>query len=374
MTHSRGEAQAAFLGETRHMLWCDLVAQIGADMDLATGRAIDCLREMASRSVDREQLSALRLHLEGARRTAHSARQIARVAEGAARGDSERLCMAESMRAVLSEREPEIKRHGIAIDHSLPVSHVLADRAAVGLLLRAIVSWTLEHADGAAQLRLDRSAHGGGGTLACRFRRKAFVRPRSRFGGAATSGATWQLLWHLAQALGWELRGGDDAGQDGPTSWLLLAYPLVQAPTARSAVEAVELTAPAPLSSDHNAAVLVVGSEACMQAQIADSVAGFGIELVCIASAQEAAQRCSRLAPRIVVGERQMVEEVRGRLGNATLARYTTFIEVSDEGGAFEFDAAATGHVAHVGRDALAAALPIALLIGMSHPPGGLPL
>ena len=62
------------------------------------------------------------------------------------------------------------------------------------------------------------------------------MRRRSRFGGPANWGASWQLVCQAVQALGWEMHSGDLRG----TTWLRLGFDCMAASTL-PAVEVTEL-------------------------------------------------------------------------------------------------------------------------------------
>src|SRR5258706_2551083 len=207
--------------DASHLLWCDLVSQIGAEVELLMRDATELVRRAAAGRHDPERWSALSRQIARARAVGAATRQIGRLAEGGHRtAPPGRLLLSGLLRQLLAERAAEFQGCGVQVAHLLPVTWVVAERPLVTSLAQSMLSWALEHAESEVTLLLQRDAAAARATLLCRLRHRATSRPCSRFGGPAAWGAHWQLVRQLAQALGWDLRSGDG----GPDSWLALEF------------------------------------------------------------------------------------------------------------------------------------------------------
>ena len=239
-------APAVSAGHSARLLWCDLVRQIGRETEETVSGVLDELQEgLRSGYVDQQLLTDLRRSLQRAKQIGIATRQIAFIAAGSVRQAPEKVALADVLRGAVAHRAHQARARRLTVDRVFQPVDVLCHRELVATLADSMVSWSLEHAMRRVEIGLQRN--GSAARLTCRFEHRTVASKVSRFGGAAAWGATWQLMRHAAEALGWALRCGDEE----ECTWLALDFSAVPE-DLRPALEVTELASDA-LPSDFRA-------------------------------------------------------------------------------------------------------------------------
>jgi hypothetical protein len=224
--------------DSAQLLWSDVLRQVGWETEDALERALTRLEGSAQQGRMRPaEVDELRSLLGQLRDVGSASRQVASVLEGSLYGLTRRMALDAEIQALMAERLPRFRRQRRSCIRHLTRLEVMADEALVRVFLEALLLWALERTAGDIELCLEPVQAAGRGQLLCRFRHRADVRRRSRFGGPAHWGANWQLACQCARALGWALRSGDADG----IAWVTVEFDCVPQ-EALPAMEAVELT------------------------------------------------------------------------------------------------------------------------------------
>ena len=259
-----GPGTAVANADGAHLLWCDVVAQIGCEMEETVDSVIDQMRAMMSTGrLDRQAMLDLRCSLRRAKQISTNSRYIAHLAGRPSRVVGDAVQLADIVRDVIAEREADIRSHGAVFTRALPGVEIVADRALLVTLIHAVITWALEQASGSVAVCLEPSPKSA--RLSCRFRHRVEGPRRSRFGGPATWGSSWHLVRHAAQALHWTMRTGDD----DENTWLHLDFPYRPA-SEPSAFDAIEVAAAAPAGTPERSFVLFVGPVLELHCEVRD--------------------------------------------------------------------------------------------------------
>jgi hypothetical protein len=360
-----GPGHAVPCADGAHLLWCDLVAQIGCEMEETVDTVIGQMRALLSAgTLDRQSALDLRLSLRRAKQISTNSRHIAHLAGRTGRAAAEPVAVADVIRDAIADRAADIHACGVSVARSLPGVEATADRALVTTLAHAVITWALEQASGQVTLALEPSA--ASARLVCRFRHRRSAGRRSRFGGPATWGSSWHLVRHAAQSLQWTMRTGDDDEH----TWLGLEF--ASRPTRElPPFDAIEVAAAPRAQADgvpQRSFVLLVGLPPEMHGEVRDAVRDSGMELAFCAGADEARGRMDARLPRVVVFGGQCPEADVQRLHADARGRAApmAFIRIEDGTDAFEVSDMARGAVARIGRRGLASSLPVALLLALA--------
>lgn len=231
------EATAAGAVDSARLLWCDVLRQVSWETEDALDRVLDRLeRAMKGGKVRSCDLAELRTALQRMKGLGNAGQQIAGVVEGSLYGLTRRVALGPLIHALAAERREDFRERQIACVRHLMAVDVVADDNLLRVFLRAAIGWALERSSGDVMLRLEVDAHPGRAHLTCRFPHQYDKRRRSRFGGPANWGASWQLVCQAVQALRWEMQSGDLRG----TTWLRVSFGCL-AVSRLPAVEAIEL-------------------------------------------------------------------------------------------------------------------------------------
>lgn len=219
------------------LLWCDVLRQVGWEtedaLDSALTRLEGALRQGRLKSTD---LADVRAVLQRLKEVGSASQQIAGVAEGSLYGLTRRIALPQLIQSLVAERHEDFRqRRTSCIRHLAPVD-VVADDNLLRVFLQAVIGWSLERSSGDVELRVEPAEQAGRGRFSCQFKHRNDMRRRSRFGGPANWGASWQLVCQSAQALGWEMRSGDAQN----LTWLNVEFECIMSPEL-PAVEAIEL-------------------------------------------------------------------------------------------------------------------------------------
>jgi hypothetical protein len=349
--------------------WRELTAQIGREVAGPLSSALERVIQLTTTGrIDRPGLRLLRAEIERARRIGIVSQQLARFTSKRLRQSHERLNLASTLQAALAYRQREIASRGIHVKQSTRAIEVLVDPAMLFSLLNAMLDWAIESARSTVDLRVDLKTWPVHGRISCSFTH-AGADDTAPDGApvAALDSLNWHLVTQIARVMGLELGREDD-----PTrAKLVLVFPR----TVNDELEgmsAVELDHgdgsslnSKPLAGSQ---VLVVAARREVRVQVRNAIANMGLVVDFVGSVEEAVDFCREGLPHAIIfeaalrGERldQLAEDLRAELPGFS------FVEIVEEGNAFEISGFNGMSHARVGRDGLAHSLPSALVFELS--------
>ncbi len=353
--------------------WQDLASQIGAEIAGPLTAALERIHALTTTGrIDRTSLRALRDEVERARQTGMLGQQLARFASGRLRQSHERLQLAETLKGVLAHRARETQARGIALKPSLKPADVIVDASLLFSLLNTTLDWALANARSPIEFQIEIKTWPAHAMLSCRFAHRMADQPNA---GAATkdvpAGAldslTWRFLQQTAMTMGLPLERHDD------TVHTLLSIEFPRTASAEIAgvttMEIDEGFAPSsnskPLAGSH---VLVVAADRDLRALVRGAIGNMGLIVDFVASVDEMSDFCREGLPHAVVIDADQADERfhAFREQVATELPEFVFIEIVDGDEPFQMSAFSDTNTARVGRRALAASLPSALMFELS--------
>jgi hypothetical protein len=344
-----------------------LVSQIGAEIAAPLTAALERINTLISTGrIDRQSLRALREEVEVARQVGMTGQQLTRFASGRLRQSHERLQLADVVAGVLAHRTRETQARGITLKPALKPVDVIVDASLLFSLLNATLDWALSHARSQVEFSVELKAWPASARLHCRF----MPQPTDALADAPHLGfdtLTWRLLEQTAWTMGLSIERREEGGVAGVT----FEFPRTvnQEIEGVSALEIDDGFAPSsnsqPLAGSH---VLVIASRRDVRVQIRDSLRNMSLIIDFVSSVDEAINFCREGLPHAIVieaiqsGERFAAfrEEITREVPDFV------FIEIIEEGSAFEMSGFSGSGTARVGRDVIASSLPSALLFELS--------
>ena len=365
----------ASIGSESDEHWRDLISQIGSDIGSALTSALERVNTLATTGrIDRGGLRALREEVELARRVGMIGQQLARYASGRIHQQAEQVSLTQLLREVLLQRGREASARQLELRQSLRPAEVVADATLLHALAQAVVDWALEHARQSIEFRIDFKAWPAHARLVCRF---AHGHDGALPGDvvARTDHASHldSMSWRLVQQLAWTLHleiSREDAPQQTELS---LVFPRTVNEEQIEGVSAVELDQgfgvsenSKPLAGSH---VLVVASRRDLRGDIREATRHMGLLVDFVNSVEEAEEFCRDALPHAIVYESALAGDRFNRLREGIYAEVPgfVFIEIAEEGKAFEMAGEGTRRQALVGRDSVTDSLPSALLFELSR-------
>jgi CheY-like chemotaxis protein len=344
-----------------------LVAQLGGEVANALSTALERVNALATTGrIDRSDLRALRDEIELARRIGMMGQQVSRFASGRVRVTQERLDLTGMLRAAMQQRSREIEARGIEVRQQLRPAEVVGDATLTFSLLQAMLDWAFEHARSRVDFAIDTKPWPVQARLACSFAyRQADEAADDQ---PALDTMSWRLLQQTANLLGLALGREDRGGR----SQVLVEFPQ----TVGSQIEgvtAVELDDPSgqvenskPLAGSH---VLVVAARKELRNLVRESLRPLGLMLDYVTSVEQAREFCAGGMPHAVVHEAALGGDGFEALRQELLAEVPTlaFIQITDDGKAFEVRNVGDRQFASVGRAAIVDSLPSALLFELAR-------
>ncbi|RZU00548.1 hypothetical protein EV670_1258 [Rivibacter subsaxonicus] len=363
------DSEAASGGSLAADAWPELAAQIGREVGGPLSAALERVIQLTTTGrIDRGGLRALRAEIERARRAGMVAQQLARYASKRLRQSHERLNLAGTLQSVLAQRSREVGSRGIQVRQSTRPIEVLVDPALLFGLLNALLDWAIECAHASIDFGVDTRSWPAHGCVLCRFTHE----PRQEDALADIDAPTLDSLnWHLlrqgAAAMGLLL----DREVDGNRVSLALEFPR----TVNESIEgvtAIDLEDgfgtslnSKPLAGSH---VLVVAARREMRMAVRSAIADMGLLLDFVGSVDEAIGFCREALPHAIVFEAALRSERLDTLADEIRDEVPgfAFVEVAEEGEAFEVSGFNGQNYARVGRDGLAKSLPSAIVFELS--------
>ena len=368
-------AKAAARGDERRseqQRWQDLASQIGAEIAAPLTAALERIQALATTGrIDRASLRALRDEVERARQTGMLGQQLARFASGRLRQSHERLHLAETLKGVFAHRARETQARGIVLKPSLKPADVIVDASLLFSLLNTTLDWALANACSQIDFQIDIKTWPAHAVLTCRFAHRMADQPASKAAPVDRSpgldSLTWRFLQQTAMTMGLPLERQVDA----LTATLSLEFPRTASAEIAgvTTMEIDEGFAPSsnskPLAGSH---VLVVSARRELRAQVREAIGNMGLIVDFVSSVDEMTDFCREGLPHAVVVEAAQVDErfEAFREQIATEVPEFVFIEIVDEGDTFQMSAFSESNMARVGRQALSASLPSALMFELS--------
>jgi hypothetical protein len=352
--------------------WRELVGRLGADIAAPLTAAIERVHALATTGrIDRHNLRVLRDELEAARQIGIMGQQLARFGSGRLRQSHERMHLTQTLKGVLTHRAREIRARGIELVQYLRPIEVIADASLLFGLLTGMLDWALANAQASVELRVDMKPGLSQARLTCRFARRAADAVRIETPSAWLSVGLDSLTWRLVQQTAWTMGLTVERVDESNHTTLMLDFPR----TVNDQVEGVSTTelyqriAPSahakPLAGHQ---VLVVASRRDVRAQVIEALRSTGLIIDVVPSIAEAAEFCHDGLPHAIVYESALGGERFDELRDGLLAEAPelAFIEIAEEGNDFEISSFTGAHATRVGRDAIVASLPSALMFELS--------
>ena len=370
-------AQAAGRGEpangprSEHERWHALVSEMGAEIAAPLTTALERVNSLTSTGrIDKQSLRALREEVEAARQIGMIGQQLTRLASGRVRQTHERLQLADVLNGTLAHRARETQARGIHVRPSLTPADVIVDASLLFSLLNTTIDWALANAQSQIDFSIDIKTWPVHARLTCRF----VHRPVDELADGAHAEAPRgldSLHWRLLEQTAWTM-GLLVERKDAPhVTTLTLEFPHT-ASTEIEGVSAVEINdgfAPSsnsqPLAGSH---VLVISARREMRVLIRDALRNMSLIVDFVNSVDEAAAFCREGLPHAVVIESIQAGARFENFRDEILAEVPdfVFIEIVEEGAAFEMSGFGGAPTARVGREVLASSLPSALLFELS--------
>lgn len=354
--------------------WRELIGQIGSDIGVTLTSALERVTALATTGkIDREGLRALRDEIERARRVGMIGQQMARYASGRIRQAPEQLSLTTLMREVLVQRGRETAARQLDVRQSMRPVEVVADATLLHALAQAVLDWVLELARHSVEFRIELKPWPPHALLICRFDHA----PEATLPAAVVArtdhlAALDTMSWRLVQQIARTLKLGLERA-DGPRECTLtLEFPRTVTEQIEG-VSAVELDQgfaasenSKPLAGSH---VLVVAARRDLRGDIRDATRHMGLLVDFVNSVDEAEEFCRDALPHAIVYESALAGDRFRRLCDEISAEVPSFvfIEVAEEGNAFQLSGEGERRHALVGRDAVAESLPSALLFELSR-------
>ena len=371
---SSGGRRAPMIATDPH----DLVAQLGSEVAAVLSNALERVTTLATTGkIDRASLRALRDEVDHARRAAIMGQQCSRLAAGRVRVAHERLNLTNLLREALRQRGREIESRGIEVRQVLAPAEVSSDTTLAFSFLQAVLDWCFEHAVSRVDLALDVRSWPARARLVCSFAFEHPDRVDTNFAaleaerGRTVETMSWRLLHQTAAILGLTVQRKDDAGR----TTLTVEFPETLPARVDSLITSTE-TEPdepgnlfansQPLAGRH---VLVVAPRREVRNTVREAVRSMGLMVDYVTSLEEAAQFCRASMPHALVYEGSLRGERFERLRREWLDAVPNlaFVQIAEQGKAFELLHEAGRQFASVGRDAIVQQLPSALSFELSR-------
>lgn len=356
--------------------WLTLVGKVGADIAEPLTDALEQVRALgAGGAIDASKLRQLRMTIERARQIGMAAQQLTRFASRRIRVSHERLQLDAMVMDVLLHRAREADARGLVMPDQVDTrpAEVLADASLLFSLLNTMFDWVLRHARGQLRFSVDIRTWPANARLRCSFDTTEAdadidADGRRALAAAAFDSLTWRLLEQIAYTMDLLLA----RFADGPVVELSLEFPR----TANHSLEGVSsvdlsdssMAAPnsMPLVGSH---VLILASRREVRMQIRHAIHHMGLLVDLVSSVEEAVDFCQEAIPHAIIFEGILEGERLAQLRSELWAEVPNmaFVEITEEGDAFEMSDSRTGNVACVGREALETSLPSVLLYELSR-------
>ncbi|HET8871615.1 MAG TPA: hypothetical protein VFM48_14300, partial [Aquabacterium sp.] len=316
-------------------------------------------------------LRALRQEVEQARQAGIWSQQIARLASGRVRQSLEQVHLTHTVQSVLAYRARELQGKGITLTQALLPVEIRVDPSMLFSLLNNLVDWWMENALGQVEVQVDCTHWPERARLRCKFKHHPLDQSESVNLDECQTDLTsmnWHVLDQTARTMGVLV----DRQINATRVTLSLEFPNV----VTDRLSELDLSdAPhgfadsvnsKPLAGSH---VLAIASRRDLRVQIREALRSMGLVLDFAVSVKEAIDFCREGLPHAIVFESglrtvafdRLVQDIRKEVPEFV------FIELLDDGSAFDISSVSQTGMARVGRDAVATALPSALVYELTR-------
>ena len=352
--------------------WRDVVNELSAEMASPLTSALERVTTLAGTGrIDRVSLRCLVEELQKARAISIAGQQLGRLASGRLRQTHERLPLTQTLKDVLTQRAAETQARGIHIKQVLKPADVIVDASLLFSLFNALLDWSLLHAQSTIEYRIDIKTWPTHARLVSKFayqpEDQADLPPDTVEEGSPLDSISWRLLEQTAWTMGLPI----DRKIEGSHVTLSIEFPRTVSEQLEglSILELDRGFAPSsrtkPLAGSH---VLVIASRRDVRIQVRDAVRNMGLLVDFVTSIEEARDFCRSGLPHAIVVESVLRGDRFNDLRNEVDSAGTevVFIEIIEEGNAFEISGFGGLSMARVGRDAILTSLPSALMFELS--------
>jgi len=349
-----------------------LANQVGVEVASALTPALDGVRQMQlTGRIDRAGLHALISQIEQARRAGMLGQQVARLAYGGIQQQPEAVNLSHALRDVLAQRQHELNERSVAIQHTLKPAEAIVDATLLSALLDTMLDWSLRHACTPMDVALDVKAWPAHARIVCKFGhtpsdQASTQAPAGRHREAKLDCLSWQLLTQLARSMALQLDRTDTTADTA----LVLEFPHTVNGSLEGAA-AIEWSAPTsggeqPLAGAH---VLVIALRREVLNQIRQALSPLGVALHCVSAVDSAREFCQQALPRAIVYESMVYDSAFDALRNDVKLQCPelAWVEIVEQGEAFEISSFGGMSMARVGSDAIAHSLPSALMFELAR-------
>jgi hypothetical protein len=378
LPHSMRASHAPWPPEGQEEHYRGLIAQIGSEIGVSLSSALERVTALATTGkIDRPGLRALRDEIELARRVGMMGQQLARFASGRIRQSPETLSLTQMARDVLLQRGREIAARGVEVRQSMRPVEVIVDATLLHALLQALIDWTLEHAQASIEWRIDLRPWPPHARLSCHFSHRPPAEVETgvvaRDDDASPAENLDTLSWRLVQQIAWALKLGLDR-MDGPEGVTAVTLEFPQTVSEQmEGVTAVEIDQGFGVSDNSKplagAQVLVLAARRDLRTDVREATRHMGLAVDFVSSVEEADEFCRDALPQAVIYESalagQRFEKLRASI-EAEVPDFV-FIEIAEEGNGFVLSNEGNRQHATIGRDAVLASLPSALIFELSR-------
>jgi hypothetical protein len=356
-----------------------VATQVGMEVACALTPALDSIRQMqASGRIDRAGLHSLVTQIEQARQASMLGQQIARLAHGGIQQQPETVNLSHALRDVLAQRQDDLRTRGMAVKQTINPADVVVDATLLSALLDAMLDWSLRHACTPVDLRLDTKAWPTHARLVCRYGHTpqdrvdaAAPAPRGAAASrrmAALDCLSWQLLAQLARTMALQI----DRADTESVTVLTLEFPHTVNDSLEGLASTECDTGVAPIDDSRplaGAQVLVIAARREVLNQIRQTLLPMGVGFDSVGSVDAARDFCRQGLPQAIVYESVMYDSAFDGLRNDIKLQCPelAWIEIVEQGDAFEISSFGGMSMARVGRNAIASSLPSALMFELAR-------
>ncbi|MBI2732687.1 MAG: hypothetical protein HYX44_05105 [Aquabacterium sp.] len=351
--------------------WHELLGQVGRELAEPLTAALERVTTLTTTGrIDRAGLRALREEVDRARQAGILCQQIARLASGRIRQSHERVHLTNTVQSVLAYRAREMHAKGLQLSQSLLPLEINLDASMLFGLLNALVDWWLDCAHGTVEVRMDTRNWPERAQLQCVFAHQPPDQPAPAADAinARIDTMHWHLLEQTARSLGLVF----DRQVDASHVRLRLEFPdtvhtMALAPEAQLDDHGfADSVNSKPLAGSH---VLVIAGRRDLRLQIREALKSMGLVLDFVSSVREAIAFCQEGLPHAIVFEGALRSGQFDQLASGIRQEVPefVFIELANEGRAFDISSISATGMARVGCDGIANALPSALVYELSR-------
>jgi hypothetical protein len=351
--------------------WHDLIADISSEIASPLTAAMERIITLTSTGrIDRQGLRSLRDEVEAARQVGMIGQQLVRFASGRLRQSHERLHLDDVLQGVIAHRTRETLARGVVLKPSLKPAEVIVDASLLFSLLNTTIDWALANTQSQVEFTIAIKTWPVHARLTCRFAHRPIDELGDAVGAELPKGLdslTWRLLEQISSTMGLIIERKDESH----VTTLTFEFPR----TVGSSIEGISVLeindgfAPSsnsqPLAGSH---VLVVASRRDIRTQVRDTLRNMSLIIDFVNSVEDAVSFCKEGLPHAIIIEGIQAGERFGRFREEILAEVPdfAFIEIIEEGTAFEMSSFGGSASARVGREVLASSLPAALMFELS--------